>query len=80
MDGYQVRFSSELRSRLEKIISSMSDILSTVPVPDYPTYMERVGHIKGLRSVLQEMSDVETAISTPDKPVTPRLKLKGYEI
>jgi len=79
MDGYQVRFDRALRNRIEAIIIDRCTVLSSSPASDYPSYMERVGFIKGLRHSLQEMNEVQSDLSNPEKPVSSKGFLKGYE-
>jgi len=80
MDAYQIRFAKSLCDILENRVSELTALLVSTPAPDHSAYSERVGHIKGLKSALQEARDLEERMGKPEaKKEQGATNRRGYE-
>lgn len=66
MDVYQSRFVTTLCANLEEAIAEQSRLLADTVQPDYASYRQQVGLIKGLQRALKDARDLEEALSRPE--------------
>lgn len=66
MDAYEVRFLSELQSKLKEKIVDCCEKLAHPAAPDYAAYKERVGVINGLKAALEISNDIEQSLRQPE--------------
>jgi len=80
MDAFQSRYAQTLCDNLEKTIAEQSEHLISAVAPDYASYRQGVGFIRGLQHALKEARELEQVLSRPDtKPELVQLKRQSYE-
>ena len=67
MDAYDSRLDKRLLEQVSAEITKREQALATVKAPDYASYCEKVGFIKGLQESLKILQDVKVAMSAPEK-------------
>ena len=82
MDAFTTRLSHTLRETLTDAARDASDKLVIAVEPDYASYRERVGYVKGVRYALEALAEVEMDLGRADsagKENQPIYKGQRYE-
>jgi hypothetical protein len=67
VDAFSQRFSSVIQETLKTKIAEKNESFSRTKAPDYPTYCERVGFVKGLEDALARAKELETTLGRSEK-------------
>lgn len=66
MDAYEGRLDKRLLEQVSAEIAKREQALAAVKAPDYASYCEKVGFIKGLQESLRILQDVKVAMAAPE--------------
>lgn len=68
MDAFTTRLSKTLREQLQADMSDASHKLVIAAAPDYATYREQVGFVKGLKRAEAILAQIETELGRAEQP------------
>jgi hypothetical protein len=70
---------AEYKSNMEDLFAQHVERLWSVPAPDFGSYKERVGYIRGIKEHLEQLAQAESSQYRRDEPETVSPAPKRYE-